>query len=330
MLVELDKVCFAYGKRRALEHVQLRLPEGRIGLLGPNGAGKSTLLRILLGLLRPQAGTGHVLGCPLDQLDHRIRRQIGYMPESDCLLPGLSGIEYVVLAGLLQGLPRREAWRWGHRVLDLLGLEEARYRRLEEYSTGMKQRLKLAQALVHRPRLVLLDEPTAGLDPPGREAMLDLLVSLSQELAISVILSSHILAEVERVCQRIVLLEAGRVLAEGPLEQFRRPTPQQYLLEVRGCVASFCHALIHHQVHILEADRQALPAGRLADTPNAGNVASGVVADLVGDATSGMLRVRVPENWCVRRFFELAHVHQCVIHQLLPDASAPWPDLLSR
>jgi ABC-2 type transport system ATP-binding protein len=252
MLLQLHQVSYAYGQRWALREVELTLPEGRIGLLGPNGAGKSTLLRILLGLLRPSRGSGQVLGCPLDKLDHRVRRQIGYMPESSCLIPGLRGVEYVALAGILSGLPRQQAWRQAHQVLDLLGLDEIRYRRAEEYSTGMQQRLKLAQALVHRPRLLLLDEPTSGLDPVGREALLDLLLSLTQELQLSVILSSHILSEVQRVCERVVVLYQGRVLAQGPIAELCPPTHRIYRLAVFGDGDSFCRALLAHRVEILQ------------------------------------------------------------------------------
>ena len=159
----------------------VRLPPGRIGLLGPNGAGKSTLLKILLGLLPPSSGSGRVLGHDLGRAGVELRRAVGYMPEADALVPGLRGAEYVALAGELYGMPPREARRRAHEVLTYLELEDARYRRLEEYSTGMKQRLKLAQALVHDPPVLLLDEPTSGLDPSGRDAMLRLLLTLGRE-----------------------------------------------------------------------------------------------------------------------------------------------------
>ncbi|MCS7167973.1 MAG: ABC transporter ATP-binding protein [Gemmatales bacterium] len=351
MLLELVDVDFAYGSRPALRGVCLRLPEGRIGLLGPNGAGKSTLLRILLGLLRPQRGHGYVLGYPLSDLDYRVRRSIGYMAESDCFVPGLSGVEYVALAGMLYGLPRQEAWRSAHRVLDLLGLEEARYRRLEEYSTGMKQRLKLAQALVHRPRLVLLDEPTSGLDPAGREALLDLLVSLAQELSLSVILSTHILADVERVCEYVVMLQEGRVWAEGTLDQFRRPLAQQYILKVRGAVPSLCQALVRQGVTILQTDGQLPSELGLSALREAGQETQSDDAATLGPETAGgdsfqkkwlkenagpsastlhNLRVRVPEGWLPRRFFELAQAHDCIVHQVTPDTSLSWWAVLPR
>src|SRR5262249_49553989 len=155
--IALEAVSRSYGQLPALREVTLHLPPGRIGLLGPNGAGKSTLLKILLGLLPPSSGRGRVLGHDLGGDGTALRRLIGYMPEADALLPGLRGAEYVALAGELYGMPRRQALRRAHEVLTHLGLEDARYRRLEEYSTGMKQRLKLAQALVHDPPALLFD-----------------------------------------------------------------------------------------------------------------------------------------------------------------------------
>src|SRR5438046_5654224 len=165
MVIELDGVSRWYGTEQALKDVSLRLPPGRIGLLGPNGAGKSTLLKILLGLLPPSSGRGRVLGHDLGGDGTALRRLIGYMPEADALLPGLRGAEYVALAGELYGMPRRQALRRAHEVLSYLDLEDARYRRLEEYSTGMKQRLKLGQALVHDPEVLLFEGPTTGCGP---------------------------------------------------------------------------------------------------------------------------------------------------------------------
>src|ERR1700716_790883 len=199
MFLDLQGISRWYGTQQALCDVTLRLEPGRIGLLGPNGAGKSTLLRILLGLLPPSGGHGSFLGHKLGENGVELRRAVGYMPEADALVPGLRGADYVALAGELYGMPRREAQRRAHEVLTYLGLEDARYRRLEEYSTGMKQRLKLAQALVHDPPVLLLDEPTSGLDPSGREAMLRLLLSLGREHKKSFILSTHLLGDVERV-----------------------------------------------------------------------------------------------------------------------------------
>src|SRR5947199_2130526 len=188
MLIELDHISRWYGTQQALKDVTLRLAAGRIGLLGPNGAGKSTLLKILLGLLPPSSGSGRVLDHDLRGDGTALRRAIGYMPEADALLPGMCGADYVALAGELYGMPRQQARRRAHEVLTCLDLGDARYRLLEEYSTGMKQRLKLAQALVHDPPVLLLDEPTSGMHPSGRQAMLDLLVSLGRDHGKSILL----------------------------------------------------------------------------------------------------------------------------------------------
>src|SRR5215472_6824478 len=212
--IDLDHISRWYGAHQALRDVSLHVESGRIGLLGPNGAGKSTLLKILLGLLAPSAGGGRVLGHDLTRPGNDLRRIIGYMPEADNLIPGLRGAEYVALAGELYGMPRREAQRRAHEVLTYLGLEDARYRYLDEYSTGMKQRLKLAQALVHDPPVLLLDEPTSGLDPAGRDAMLRLLQALAKEHGKSFLLSTHLLGDVERVCDTVVILHHGHVLRQ--------------------------------------------------------------------------------------------------------------------
>src|SRR5204862_7318866 len=221
-LIDLEHVSRWYGTQEALRDVSLRLQPGRVGLLGPNGAGKSTLLKILLGLLPQSSGTGTVLGYDLVPANgSALRRAIGYMSEADSLIPGLRGAEYVALAGELCGMPRRQAQRRAHQILTSLELEDARYRLLEEYSTGMKQRLKLAQALVHDPPVLLLDEPTSGLDPAGRDAMLRLLFTLGRDHGKSFILSTHLLGDVDRVCDTVVILHHGEVLQHGSVATLR-------------------------------------------------------------------------------------------------------------
>src|SRR5579864_5501544 len=224
-LIDIQNVSRQFGSLIALRDVTLRLPTGRIGLLGPNGAGKSTLLKILMGLLPPSSGGGRILEHELTSGrgtgNWRLRQQIGFMPEADALIPVLRCVEYVALAGELYGMPRKQAQRRAHEVLTYLELEDARYRKLEEYSTGMKQRLKLAQAIVHDPPVLLLDEPTSGLDPAGREAMLQLLLNLGREHGKSFILSTHLLGDVERVCDRVVILHRGRLLLQGTVAELR-------------------------------------------------------------------------------------------------------------
>src|SRR5947209_10200814 len=232
--IDLDNVSRWYGSQQALKDVSLHLQPGRIGLLGPNGAGKSTLLKILLGVLPISSGTGRILDRDLAHPNSSLRRDIGYMPEADALIPGLQGAEYVALAGELYGMPRRQAQRRAHEVLTYLELGEARYRRLEEYSTGMKQRLKLAQALVHDPPALLLDEPTSGMDPAGRDAMLDLLLRLGRDHGKAILLSTHLLGDVQRVCDRVVILHEGRVLCQGPVHELCRRRHDHYRLQIHG------------------------------------------------------------------------------------------------
>jgi ABC-2 type transport system ATP-binding protein len=290
MLIELEHINRWYGAQHALKDVTLRLEEGRIGLLGPNGAGKSTLLKILLGLLAPSSGKGRVLGHDLSPTNGAgLRRAVGYMPEADALIPGLKGAEYVALAGELYGMPRRQAQRRAHEVLTALGLEEARYRRLEEYSTGMKQRIKLAQALVHDPPVLLLDEPTSGLDPAGRDAMLDLLAVLGTEHHKSLLLSTHLLGDVERVCDRVVILHEGRVLRHGMVAELRARRQDRYRLQIEGDTARFCEGL------------------RLEG------------AQVVRDNGRGELRVAVPAGWMSRAFFALADNHGVLLRGLQRD-----------
>jgi ABC-2 type transport system ATP-binding protein len=233
-LLTLRNITHAYGSHLALQDVSLELEPGAIGLLGPNGAGKSTLLKILLGLVKPTSGEGTLLGQDLRGSAYSRRRMIGYMPEADALVPGLQGAEYVALAGELCGMPRKDASRRAHELLSYLGLDDARYRKLEEYSTGMKQRVKLAQALVHDPPLLLLDEPTSGLDPAGRDAMLNLLGSMAQEHGKSFLLCTHVLGDVERSCDTTVILHHGRVLCQERTEALREQRKNLYRLSIEG------------------------------------------------------------------------------------------------
>jgi ABC-2 type transport system ATP-binding protein len=293
-LIELNSVSRTFGAFTALSDITLSLPPGRIGLLGPNGAGKSTLLKLLMGLIAPTSGTGRVLDQELggdgdSDGNWRLRRLIGFMPEADALVPGLTGVEYVSLAGELYGMPRREAQRRAHEVLSYLELEEARYRRVEEYSTGMKQRAKLAQALVHDPPVLLLDEPTSGLDPAGRDAMLRLIVALGKDHGKSVILSTHLLADVEAVCQRVVILAGGRVRGEGTVSELCARRLDRYRLRVQGAANPYRDGLVNEGVTLL------------------------------ADNGQGDWRVAVPANWTNIAFFRLAEVHAVTIRSLVPD-----------
>src|SRR5512136_2145339 len=215
MSIEVKNLSFSYGPIKALDDVSLTVGEGAVGLLGPNGAGKSTLLRILLGFLVPAAGEGTVLGHDIRRDQPAIRRAVGYMPEDDCFIAGMDAVTYTAYFGELSGMPRQEAMKRAHEVLFYVGLGEARYRLLDTYSAGMKQRLKMAQALVHDPKLLFLDEPTANLDPHGRSEILELIRDISSSKEIQVLISSHILADIEDLCSSVIILNKGRLAAEG-------------------------------------------------------------------------------------------------------------------
>ena len=230
----LEDIHFSYGQVAALRGVSLTMGSGAIGLLGPNGAGKSTLLRIILGFLSPHKGQGRVLGYDILCEQRSLRRYVGYMPEDDCLIPGMDAVSFTAFFGELSGMPRAEAMKRAHDVLFYVGLGESRYRLLETYSAGMQQRLKLAQALVHDPRLLFLDEPTSNLDPQGRAEILDLIVDITSKKDISVLISSHILTDIEFLCSSVVILNKGLVAAQGLLADLRRARFNLYELKVKG------------------------------------------------------------------------------------------------
>ncbi len=220
LLFDLENVHKHYGDFHALKGVTLRVPEGSVGLLGPNGAGKSTLIKTLLGLLSMSSGSAEVLGCRLPGEATKVRQLIGYMPENDCYLPYMNAIQYVTFGGELAGMPKAEAFRRAHEVLYYVGLGEARYRKLSGFSTGMKQRVKLAQALVQGPKLVFLDEPTNGLDPKGRDEMLSLIEDVKSR-GVNIVLSSHLLPDVERVCESVIMLNQGALVHYGDIEELK-------------------------------------------------------------------------------------------------------------
>lgn len=289
LLLELRRITHFYGRVRALSGVDLAVEHGAIGLVGQNGAGKSTLLQILLGLIRPTEGSAVVLGHEVRTAGLQLRGRVGYMPERNALIPGLNGIEYVALAGELCGMPRKQALRRAHEMLSDLGLEDARYRKLEQYSLGMVQRLKLAATLVHDPDLLLLDEPTSGLDPEGRTAMLRLLESLARRPGKSLILATHLLGDIERVCRSAIILKQGQVVSVGLIDQLRLAQPRAFRLQWEGESARFLAGLQSQGVQVNEAGQ------------------------------ANRAQVVVPENWLTRNFFAEAQ-RQCVqITRLEPD-----------
>jgi ABC-2 type transport system ATP-binding protein len=245
-VVHCDQVSVRYGRNWALRDVTAAFHPGAVGLLGPNGAGKSTLLKALLGFVKPDRGRMTVLGIDVAQAPLEIRARIGYMPESDAHIPGMNAVSFVAYCGQLSGLPAADAMQRAHEVLYYVGLGEARYRNLETYSTGMKQRIKLAQAIVHDPDLLFLDEPTNGMDPKGRDEMLELIYDLAHNKGVNLILSSHLLPDVEYTCDRVVVIDKGSIATEGPIDALKGPGGRVYELRVKGDT--------YHLIDVLRAE----------------------------------------------------------------------------
>jgi ABC-2 type transport system ATP-binding protein len=259
-LIALDGLTKHYrGGVVALDGLSIELEPGIIGLVGANGAGKSTLLKLLLGLIEPTAGRARVMDLDVRANGPQVRQFVGYMPEHDCLPPDASATDFVGHMARMSGLPRTAARERTAEVLRHVGLYEERYRAIGGYSTGMKQRVKLAQALVHDPRLLLLDEPTNGLDPAGRDDMLELVRRTGTEFGIAVIVASHLLGEIERVCNFLVAIDAGRLLQAAPLTTFTEHTGV-LAVEVEEGGASLAQALIGHGLEVVEDGRLVLVA----------------------------------------------------------------------
>jgi ABC-2 type transport system ATP-binding protein len=242
-VVDLDAVTVIYGDNRALKGVTARFAGGAVGLLGPNGAGKSTMLKSLLGFIKPSEGRMTVLGMDVAERPMEIRGRIGYMPESDAHIPGMNAVSFVAYCGQLAGLPAVDAMQRAHEVLYYVGLGEARYRNIDTYSTGMKQRIKLAQALVHDPDLLFLDEPTNGMDPKGRDEMLDLIRDLGHNKNVNLILSSHLLPDVEYTCDDVIVMDKGQVVAQGPIAELKGPGGRVFELRIKGNLPGFLEVL---------------------------------------------------------------------------------------
>ena len=233
-LIHLDNLTKFYAANRALGQVSLDVGSGVTGLLGPNGAGKSTLIKVLLGLVKISSGSGTVLGYDLHRQARQIRSNVGYMVEDDSYIPGMSGVETVRFAARLSGLPSIEGLRRAHEILDFCGMGQERYRDVETYSTGMRQKLKFAQAIVHDPPLLVLDEPTSGLDPEEREKMLKRIQNLARRSGKAVLISTHILPDVHTVCDSVVILVKGRVCLVETLDILSRPSSPTFHLRVIG------------------------------------------------------------------------------------------------
>lgn len=282
-----------FGRVKALDELTLGIPRGVTGLVGANGAGKSTLIKILLGLQAPTAGSARVLGFDVRRDADRIRRLVGYMPEHDCLPADVSAGAFTVHMGVMSGLPSDVARERASDVLRHVGLAEERYRPMGGYSTGMKQRAKLAQALIHDPRLVFLDEPTNGLDPAARLDMLRLVRRIGTDFGISVVVTSHLLGELERVSDHVVILDGGHLLRSSPTGDFTDSTGA-VLVEVLGGRRE------HEQ--LVEALAAAGVPARLErsvvriDPPPPGWPLHDVVRDTVASLGLGLVRLQADQH----------------------------------
>lgn len=257
-LIQLESLSKRYGKVWALDDLSVSVRPGAIGLLGPNGAGKSTLIKLLLGLVRFDTGKASVLGQDVRKSSRMIRQLVGYMPEDDCFIGGMSGVETVAYTGELAGLPRSVSMRRAHEMLDYARLKDERYREVQTYSAGMKQRLKLAQALIHSPRLVFLDEPTGGLDPDGREHVLKMIQSLSTRKNVSVVLSTHILHDIEVCCESVLIVGRGKLLVYDQLDNLRSDRENSYHVCFEGDGQNFQSSLSGRGIVIDSVDGEGI------------------------------------------------------------------------
>lgn len=254
-IIELNKISFSYADIKAIDDISIEVDTGVFGLLGPNGAGKTTLLKIILGFLTPQSGLGRVLGFDITSSRKAVRKRIGYMPETECLIPGIDAVTFTAYLGELSGMPRQESIKRAHEVLYYVGLEESRYRNVETYSAGMQQRLKLAQALVHDPKLLLLDEPTSGMDPTGRKEMLGLIKDITRKASMNVIISSHLLPDIEHTCKKVIILNKGMVISEETIANLNQDNFNLFELKFKGNSEGFLKRLKAIRCRVESSDR---------------------------------------------------------------------------
>src|SRR5947209_6372359 len=242
-VIDLDRLEVRLGGRVVLDSISGELRGNAIGLLGPNGAGKSTLINTLLGFHTPSQGTARVFGMDAVRDRSRIRQAIGYMPENDSFIGNMNGVRFVRYMAELAGLPAGEALERAHEALFYVGLGEVRYRKISTYSLGMKQLIKLAQALAHGPRLLILDEPTNGLDPMARQRMIQTIKEIRKEGSIRLLISSHLLRDIDETCDEVLILKDGRIAALRNIEEERRSHRNFIELETVGSTSQFCEAL---------------------------------------------------------------------------------------
>jgi len=265
LLFRLEGLTKKYGKVTALNGLGVEVPVGAVGLLGPNGAGKTTMIRSLLGLIELDAGEGEVLGLDIRKQPLAIRQVVGFAPEDECLFPGVDGVGFVGYAGELAGMGRTDAMQRAHEVLDYVGLGEARYRQADSYSTGMKQRLKIASAIVHDPKLLILDEPTNGMDPAGRIEIIELARDLAHNKGMSLLFSSHLLPDVEAVCDHVMVMGAGRLLAEGKIKDLKQRHSREHEIRLKGDPGPLALRLSNAGLGVEALDELlivSMPAGR--------------------------------------------------------------------
>ena len=282
-LLETHELTKSYPGVTALDHLTVSLEPGIIGLVGPNGAGKSTLVKILLGLVTATSGSANLLGFDAMRQGPELRQFVGYMPEHDCLPVDVSATEFVAHMAQINGLPKSAARERTAETLRHVGLYEERYREIRGYSTGMKQRVKLAQALVHDPRVMLLDEPTNGLDPEGRDEMLDLVRRTGTEFGIAIVMASHLLGEIERVCDHLVVIDGGHLLRSATIGDFTGRT-QVLAVEVEGDVQPLAETLTARGLRIV-AEGHTLLVDLVDERPY------DLIRDAVADLGLGLVRM---------------------------------------
>ena len=266
IVVSLEGVSKSYGSIVALEDVSVAFcRNGATGLLGPNGAGKTTLIRLLLGLIRPTSGVVKVFDVNVRRNASLVRRRIGYVPEGAAHITGATCVQFLTFAGTLTGVEHRESLRRAHEVLEFVGLGEARYRKVETLSQGLRARVKIAQALVHGPELLILDEPTAGLDPGGKAEILTLVRDIVSEDGITALVSSHLLEDIEFLCDRVAFLNEGRLLAHDHIKELTAHQEDALMVRYQGDTASFVKALEAEQLVVREAGPELLEVGGVKD-----------------------------------------------------------------
>ncbi len=285
--IHLQDVHVSYGKTHALAGASFSIQTGSVGLLGPNGAGKTTLLKTLLGFVTPTNGEVEMFGVKMPRSRRQVRHRLGYMPERPITSPKISAVSFLRYCGCLFGMTPVDAMERAHEVLNYVGVGETRYRKMGTYSTGMCQRVKFAQALIHDPKLILLDEPTNGLDPEGRVEMLDLIRELVSKKKVTVLLSTHLMPDVAQVCDRVIVLSRGQVVRDGQITDLTTLRLGYYEVRVRENKQAFREALL----------------------------AAGCTC---GDRHDGTLMVHIPDSLPVRTLFEIARAQQTHIRHLQP------------